>query len=91
MSDLDWEPLDRDAGRPAARANRLLRAIQEAVEAHDAAAAAPPHTIIESRTEFGEGGVVRVRRRLRADDGTEVDEVLRLVCVDDTWRVVGIV
>lgn len=86
----DWEPIERDACRPASRAARLLRDIQRAVDAHDAASGAAPTEVVETRVEFDAPESARVHRRLRARDGTESREVVRVVLDGDGWRVVGV-
>ena len=86
----DWGPIERDACRPASRAARVLREIQRAVEAHDAASGAAPTQILETRVAFDGPESARVHRRLRAADGSESDEVVTVVLDGDGWRVVAV-
>lgn len=95
MTRHDWDPVDADGCRPASRAAKLLRAIQRAVAAHDAEAAAPPGGVAETRVEFDSPEAARVLRLCRAPDGTEHREVVHVAFdrddgPDGRWRVVSV-
>jgi hypothetical protein len=90
MAPVDWEPVDRDACRPASRAARLLRDIQRAIEAHERITGGAPAVPIETRVEFNGPESARVHRRLRAADGSETGEVVTVVLDGGRWRVVAV-